>query len=145
MKMEQTECSETSVFKLQTPCNYPKESIHNTSCFSVDGFESSMVNSFQITHKAEALFGLKCIVFLWNYFRRTLRAHGGSAPYIYIYIFFITKISNQRIYYIFPMSLCEVPLGGRLGVVQRRYLRSSHRSSIFFASAFWLAVRELLL
>jgi len=27
MKMEQTECSETSVYKLQTPGNYPKESI----------------------------------------------------------------------------------------------------------------------
>ena len=27
MKMEQTECSETSVYKIQTPGNYPKESI----------------------------------------------------------------------------------------------------------------------
>jgi hypothetical protein len=27
MKMEQTECSETSEYKLQTPRNYPKESI----------------------------------------------------------------------------------------------------------------------
>ena len=27
MKMEQTECSETSAYKLQTPGNYPKESI----------------------------------------------------------------------------------------------------------------------
>ena len=26
MKMEQTECSETSTYKLQTPGNYPKES-----------------------------------------------------------------------------------------------------------------------
>ena len=27
MKMEQKECSETSAYKLQTPGNYPKESI----------------------------------------------------------------------------------------------------------------------
>jgi hypothetical protein len=30
MKMEQTECSETSAYKLQTPENYPKESIQHT-------------------------------------------------------------------------------------------------------------------
>ena len=30
MKMEQTECSETSVYKIQTPGNYPKESIQHT-------------------------------------------------------------------------------------------------------------------
>ena len=29
MKMEQTECSETSAYKLQTPGNYPKESIQH--------------------------------------------------------------------------------------------------------------------
>jgi len=30
MKMEQTECSETSAYKIQTPGNYPKESIRHT-------------------------------------------------------------------------------------------------------------------
>ena len=30
MKMEQTECSETSAYKIQTPGNYPKESIQPT-------------------------------------------------------------------------------------------------------------------
>ena len=30
MKMEQTECSETSAYKLQTLGNYPKESIQHT-------------------------------------------------------------------------------------------------------------------
>jgi hypothetical protein len=30
-KMEQTECSETSAYKIQTPGNYPEESIHNKS------------------------------------------------------------------------------------------------------------------
>jgi len=30
MKMEQTECFETSVYKIQTPGNYPEESIQQT-------------------------------------------------------------------------------------------------------------------
>ena len=30
MKMEQTECSETSAYKIQTPGNYPKENIQRT-------------------------------------------------------------------------------------------------------------------
>jgi len=30
MKMEQTECSETSAYKLQAPGNYPKESTQHT-------------------------------------------------------------------------------------------------------------------
>ena len=29
MKMEQTECSETSAYKIQTPGNYPEENIQN--------------------------------------------------------------------------------------------------------------------
>ena len=30
MKMEQTECSETSAYKIQTPENYPEESIQHS-------------------------------------------------------------------------------------------------------------------
>jgi len=30
MKMEQTECSETSAYKIQRPGNYPEESIQHT-------------------------------------------------------------------------------------------------------------------
>jgi hypothetical protein len=30
MKMEQTECSETSAYKIQTPANYPEENIQQT-------------------------------------------------------------------------------------------------------------------
>jgi hypothetical protein len=30
MKMEQTECSETSAYKIQTPVNYPEENIQHT-------------------------------------------------------------------------------------------------------------------
>jgi hypothetical protein len=37
MKMEQTECSETSAHKIQTPGNYPKESIQEVKmlCFKM--------------------------------------------------------------------------------------------------------------
>jgi len=30
MKMEQTECSETSAYKIQTPGNYPEKSIQHS-------------------------------------------------------------------------------------------------------------------
>ena len=30
MKMEQTECSETSAYEIQTPGNYPEESIQHS-------------------------------------------------------------------------------------------------------------------
>jgi len=30
MKMEQTECSETPAYKIQTPGNYPEENIQHT-------------------------------------------------------------------------------------------------------------------
>jgi hypothetical protein len=34
MKMEQTECSETSAYKIQTPGNYPEENIQQIrGCF----------------------------------------------------------------------------------------------------------------
>jgi len=32
MKMEQTECSETSARKIQTPGNYPEENIQDRIC-----------------------------------------------------------------------------------------------------------------
>jgi len=37
MKMEQTECSETSAYKIQTPGNYPEENIQhcNIACVIV--------------------------------------------------------------------------------------------------------------
>jgi len=34
MKMEQTECSETSAYKIQTPGNYPEENVQHTNCLS---------------------------------------------------------------------------------------------------------------
>ena len=35
MKMEQTKCSETSAYKIQTPRNYPEEGIHHDICCPV--------------------------------------------------------------------------------------------------------------
>jgi hypothetical protein len=34
MKMEQTDCSKTLAFKLQTPMNHPEESIQQMSVFA---------------------------------------------------------------------------------------------------------------
>jgi hypothetical protein len=34
MKMEQTECSETSAYKIQTPGNYPEENIQHKACYA---------------------------------------------------------------------------------------------------------------
>jgi len=38
MKMEQTECSEKSVYKIQTPGNYPEESIQQIVYFYWNSF-----------------------------------------------------------------------------------------------------------
>jgi len=38
MKMEQTECSETSAYKIQTPGNYPKESVQHFTMSLLFGF-----------------------------------------------------------------------------------------------------------
>ena len=35
MKLEQTECSETSAYKIKTPGNYPEESIQHRIFFSL--------------------------------------------------------------------------------------------------------------
>ena len=53
MKMEQTECSETSAYKLQTPGNYPKESIQHTE--HGESLKSRMGNAF-------FLFGLWAMI-----------------------------------------------------------------------------------
>jgi len=44
MKMEQTECSETSAYKIQTPGNYPEENIkHFTVLFAISGARGSAI------------------------------------------------------------------------------------------------------
>jgi len=35
MKMEQTECSETSAYKIQTPGNYPEESVQHRALIPI--------------------------------------------------------------------------------------------------------------
>jgi len=55
MKMEQTECSETSAYKFQTPGNHPKESIqhsvHSESLKSTkkDLVETCLLRLFSVT------------------------------------------------------------------------------------------------
>jgi hypothetical protein len=50
MKMEQTECSETSVYKIQTPGNYPDENTqHDNSCFQTHSLEVDNRNIYQNT------------------------------------------------------------------------------------------------
>ena len=61
MKLEQTECSETLVYKIQTPGNYPEESTqhseHDESLTSVEftnSLEETMTSSFRAELKIEA-------------------------------------------------------------------------------------------
>ena len=45
MKMEKTECSETSAYKIQTPGNYPEESIQSYSpCLFVSYIVCSLLS-----------------------------------------------------------------------------------------------------
>jgi len=46
MKMEQTVCSETSAYKIQTPENYPEENIQHTE--HGESLKSRMVNLFSV-------------------------------------------------------------------------------------------------
>jgi hypothetical protein len=43
MKMEQTECSETLAFQLQTPGNNPKESLRQINCLTYFTIRNSSV------------------------------------------------------------------------------------------------------
>jgi len=54
MKMEQTECSETSAHKIQTPGNYPEENIQLTSCWLANSYSSLE------QHGASEMFVLTC-------------------------------------------------------------------------------------
>jgi len=46
MKMEQTQCSETSAYEIQTPGNYPEESIQHSE--HGESLKSSTVMSFMV-------------------------------------------------------------------------------------------------
>jgi len=61
MKMEQTECSETSAYKIQTPGNYPKESIQVTDSI-VKSWFSAVNSELKRYENFKALF----TTFLWN-------------------------------------------------------------------------------
>jgi len=61
--MEQTECSETSAYKIQTPGNYPEENIQNTE--HGESLKSRM--------SAASYICLSVCPFPWNIFVATLR------------------------------------------------------------------------
>jgi len=46
MKMEQTECSETLAYKIQTPGNYPEESIQHSE--HGESLKSRVINLFTV-------------------------------------------------------------------------------------------------
>ena len=56
MKMEQTECCETSAYKIQTPGNYPKESIQH-----LDRVEYAVC--FRGTIHSKIQTNIKCCLF----------------------------------------------------------------------------------
>jgi len=43
MKMEKTECSETSTYKIQTPGNYPEESVQHSE--QGESLKSGIINN----------------------------------------------------------------------------------------------------
>jgi len=55
--MEQTECSETSAYKIQTPGNYPEESIKHS-----EHGESLKSRTYNL---------LRTVIFLWQEFKMT--------------------------------------------------------------------------
>jgi len=60
MKPEQTECSETSAYKIQTPGNYPEENIQeHTNCFTVGMLPTLNGSSRTFSWERKAL--------LWNF------------------------------------------------------------------------------
>jgi len=56
MKVEQTECSETSAYKLQTAGNYPEESIQHVKSLSVSVFTSRDAITVIFTSTLEPIF-----------------------------------------------------------------------------------------
>jgi len=75
MKMEQTECSETSAYKIQTPGNYPEESTRHSGygkiLISVEftyGLEENTTSSFRAEVKTEAVGFPKTLL---NFYKAT--------------------------------------------------------------------------
>jgi len=58
MKMEQTECSETSAYKFQTPGNYPEENIQGVATFLLNtlrtGDENLRFNTVELGTSASS-------------------------------------------------------------------------------------------
>jgi hypothetical protein len=46
MKMERTECSETSTYKIQMPGNYPEENIEQTECSKTSAYKIQIPGNY---------------------------------------------------------------------------------------------------
>jgi len=59
MKMDQTECSETSAYKIQTPGNYPEENTHKTNIIKLFRSNHIPIPFIQAQHTYSKLNGIK--------------------------------------------------------------------------------------
>ena len=64
MKMEQTECSETSTYKIQTPGNYQKESIQHTE--HGESLKLRNISRFVHRQKQRLMAGSKGFESMWD-------------------------------------------------------------------------------
>jgi len=78
MKMEQTECSETSAYKIQTPGNYPEESIQHSE--HGESLKSRSTTNFPI------FTVVPCILILSKFFSPTDAQENCFKSNIKIYI-----------------------------------------------------------
>jgi len=64
MKMEQTECSETSAYKIQRPGNYPEESIQHSEHGESLNYGTIVKGVFYNLHKIRRLSSVTACVYL---------------------------------------------------------------------------------
>jgi hypothetical protein len=80
MKMEQTQCSETSAYKIQTPGNYPEASIQHSE--HGENFKSRMLPQF---HHQTGVFG-------WN------KNHEAGRYAVFFRFHFISFSSSPTVF-----------------------------------------------
>jgi len=89
MKMEQTECSETSAYKIQTPGNYPEENIKHTEqgeslksricLIEIRNSVHHLMNQINQPTRCRSLTSLLLDVYVWfNMFRAPPRPSSGA-------------------------------------------------------------------
>ena len=74
--MEQTECSETSAYKLQTPGNYPKESVQHTE--HGESLKSSEVRCLTVCGMRDRVYPFHSSIVTWSVIHRTCVRQPGD-------------------------------------------------------------------